>query len=49
LITIRHICNPITGMKNQTIHHSTRGIDMLGRVTGMVSRAPDRKRSIPGH
>jgi hypothetical protein len=26
---------------NQTIHHSTRCIDMLGRVTGMVSRAPD--------
>jgi hypothetical protein len=37
----RQIRDQITQNNNSTIHHSTRGIDMLGRVTGMVSRTPN--------
>jgi RHS repeat-associated protein len=37
----RHIRERVTRVSNQIVHRSTRGIDMLGRATGMVSRAPD--------
>ena len=43
----RQVREQTTKLNTTTIHQSTRGIDMLGRVTGMVSRAPDF--SVSGH
>ncbi len=37
----RLVKDQVTKLNGQIIHRSTRGIDMLGRSTGMVSRAPD--------